>query len=215
MNEIYQVTDSIIITQTTALHAKALELLQYIVFPTLAEDEILHEAHYLKHLTIFPEGQLVALDGDKVIGGTTTMRYNFDITHPAHHTFSETVAGGWLTNHEPNGEWLYGIDVSVHPDYRGRGIAKAFYEIRSKIAADLGCKGQLTVGMLNGYYKYRDTMDIDTYYQKVKNHEIFDPTVSVQEKIGFEIVGLMKDYLNDPTCGNAGAIIVLENKFKQ
>ncbi|MBK9456210.1 MAG: hypothetical protein IPO24_11780 [Bacteroidetes bacterium] len=69
--------------------------------------------------------------------------------------------------------------------------------------------------MLNGYYKYRDTMDIDTYYQKVKNHEIFDPTVSVQEKIGFEIVGLMKDYLNDPTCGNAGAIIVLENKFKQ
>lgn len=214
MNEIYQVTESIIITQTKAEHAKALEILQYIVFPTLAEDEILHEAHYLKHLTIFPEGQLVALDGDKVIGGTTTMRYNFDINHPAHHTFSETVAGGWLTNHEPDGEWLYGIDVSVHPDYRGRGIAKAFYEIRSKTAAELGCRGQLTVGMLNGYYKYRDTMDIDSYYQKVKNHEIFDPTVSVQEKIGFEIVGLMKDYLNDPTCGNAGAIIVLENKFK-
>ena len=74
MNEIYQVTDSIIIAQTTAEHAKALELLQYIVFPTLAEDEILHEAHYLKHLTIFPGGPLVALDRQTVTGGATTMR---------------------------------------------------------------------------------------------------------------------------------------------
>ena len=53
-------------------------------------------------------------------------------------------------------------------------------------------------------------MSIDEYYEKVKNHELFDPTVSVQEKVGFEIVGLMKDYLNDPTCGNAGAVIVLD-----
>lgn len=208
MIETIYLSETICITPTRAHHAKALEALQYVVFPTLAEDEILHEAHYLKHLDIFPEGQLVALDGDRVIGGTTTMRYHFDIEHPVHHTFSETVAGGWLTNHDPEGEWLYGIDVSVHPDYRGRGIAKSFYSIRQEIAKQLGCKGQLTVGMLNGYIQYAKQMDIDTYYQKVLNHEIFDPTVSVQEKIGFQIVGLMKDYLNDPTCGNAGAIIV-------
>ena len=44
----------------------------------------------------------------------------------------------------------------------------------------------------------------------MKRKEIFDPTVSVQEKVGFEIVGFMKDYLNDPTCGNSGAVIVLD-----
>jgi hypothetical protein len=63
--------------------------------------------------------------------------------------------------------------------------------------------------MLNGYHRYADAMDIETYYEKVKAHEIFDPTVSVQEKIGFQIKGLVKDYLSDPTCGNAGAIIVM------
>lgn len=200
---------NILFTNTKPEHVSALEELQYIVFPNLAEDEILHAEHYLKHLEIFPEGQLVALDKNKVVGGTTTMRYNFNIDNPVHHTFNETVAGGWLTNHDPNGEWLYGIDVSVHPDYRGRGIAKEFYRIRSAIAKELGCKGQLTVGMLNGYINYKEEMSIDEYYLKVKNHEIFDPTVSVQEKIGFEIKGLMKDYLNDPTCGNAGAVIVM------
>lgn len=205
-----ELNNNIIITNTQPEHASALEELQYIVFPDLAEEEILHKAHYLKHLEIFPEGQFVALDGNKVIGGTTTMRYDFDLNHPAHHTFSEIVAGGWLTNHQPHGEWLYGIDVSVHPDYRGKGIAKAFYNKRQQLAKELGCKGQLTVGMLNGYFNYKDHMDIDTYYQKVLHHEIFDPTVSVQEKIGFEIRGLIKDYLNDPTCGNAGAIIVMK-----
>jgi hypothetical protein len=64
--------------------------------------------------------------------------------------------------------------------------------------------------MLNGFINYKNEMNIDEYYDKVLNHEIFDPTVSVQEKIGFKIKGLMKDYLNDPTCGNAGAIIVME-----
>ncbi|MBC8047157.1 MAG: GNAT family N-acetyltransferase [Fimbriimonadaceae bacterium] len=203
-------TTKIKIIHTKPEHARALEDLQYIVFPNLTEDEILHKEHYLKHLEIFPDGQLVALHEDKVIGATTTMCYNFDLNNPVHHTFSETVAGGWLTNHDPNGEWLYGIDVSVHPDYRGQGIAKTFYRLRNEIAKELGCKGQFTVGMLNGYYKYKDALTIDEYYLKVKNHEIFDPTVSVQEKIGFEIKGLMKNYLNDPTCGNAGAIIVMQ-----
>ncbi|MFN0274426.1 MAG: GNAT family N-acetyltransferase [Chitinophagales bacterium] len=204
-----RLANNVVIRHTQKIHCASLEELQYIVFPNLAEDEILHKEQYLKHLEIFPEGQLVALVEDKVIGGTTTMRYNFDLNNPVHHTFSETVAGGWLTNHDPNGEWLYGIDVSVHPDYRGQGVAKAFYNIRNEIAKELGCKGQLTVGMLNGYYKYAEGMTVDEYYLKVKNHEIFDPTVSVQEKVGFEIKGLMKDYLNDPTCGNAGAIIVM------
>ena len=140
------------------------------------------------------------------------MRYHFDLENPVHHTFSETVAGGWLTNHDPNGAWLYGIDVSVHPDYRGRGIARELYRLRSEIAKELGCKGQLTIGMLNGYINFKNEMTIEEYYEKVKSHALFDPTVSVQEKIGFEIKGLMKDYLNDPTCGNAGAVIVMRDE---
>ena len=52
-------------------------------------------------------------------------------------------------------------------------------------------------------------MDVAKYFEKVKAGELFDPTVSVQQKLGFEIVGLMKDYLHDPTCGNAGALLVL------
>ena len=154
----------------------------------------------------------MALDGDKVVGATSTIRYHFDINKQEHHTFFEMMAGGWFTTHEPNGDWLYGMDLSVHPGYRSKGIAKALYNKRIELCKQIGLKGQMTVGMLNGYDKVRNEMSVDEYYNKVKNHDLFDPTVSVQEKLGFEIVGLMKDYLNDPTCGNAGAVIVMEAK---
>lgn len=203
-------SSGIVIVPMQQEHAEQLESLQRIVFPSLAEEELLHAEQYKKHVELFPEGQFVALDGDKVIGATSSIRYHYDPDVYEHHSFFEIMGGGWFTTHEPNGEWLYGMDVSVHPDYRGKGVAKALYRARQQTCRDLGLKGQMTVGMLNGYDKVRNEMSIDEYYEKVKNHEIFDPTVSVQEKVGFKISGLMKDYLNDPTCGNAGAVIVMD-----
>ena len=87
-------------------------------FPTLVEDELLSVPKYRKHLDLFPEGQIVALvreNGREVaVGSTSTFRTNFDfINHQ--HTFMEAIADGWLTNHEPDGRWLYGADMSVHP----------------------------------------------------------------------------------------------------
>jgi predicted N-acetyltransferase YhbS len=197
-----------------AEHAEQLEALQRIVFPSLAEEELLHAEQYKKHVEIFPEGQFVALDGENVVGATSTIRYHFDINHQEQHTFYQVMGGGWFTTHDANGEWLYGMDVSVHPDYRGKGIARALYRARQYTANRLGLKGQMTVGMLNGYSNVSNGLSIEEYYEKVKAREIFDPTVSVQEKIGFKIIGLMKDYLNDATCGNAGAVIVLDANLK-
>jgi GNAT superfamily N-acetyltransferase len=191
-------------------YASQLEALQHKVFPHLAEDEILHARQYLRHLEIFPEGQFTAMDGETVAGATTTMRYQYDIHHPHYHTFKEAMGGGWLTTHDPDGEWLYGVDVCVDPAYRKMGIARALYRARQHTCRMLGLKGQLTVGMLNGYEKLRDELTIDEYFLKVRQEEIFDATVSVQKKIGFEIIGLMKNYLHDPTCGNAGALLILD-----
>lgn len=200
----------IIITHTITQYATQLEALQRKVFPSLAEDELLHADQYKKHIEIFPEGQFVALDKEKVAGGTTTMRYHYDVSYPRHHTFREVMGGGWLTTHDPNGEWLYGIDVSVDPGHRKMGIAKGLYRSRQHTCRELKLKGQLIVGMLNGYDRIRSEMTIEEYYEKVKRKETFDPTVSVQMKVGFEIVGFMKDYLHDPTCDNSGALMVLD-----
>lgn len=188
-------------------HADRLEELQRIVFPTLAEEELILAKHYLRHLELFPEGQFVITYHDQVVGATTTMRADFDFDH-YHHTFNETIAGGWLTNHNPHGSWLYGLDVSVHPDFRRRGLATVLYDARQQVVIRLALKGQITVGMLNGYGKVSEQMSGEEYYAELLAGIRTDPTVSTQIKVGFKPLGLIPEYLNDPSCGNFGVMLV-------
>ena len=197
------------VQHTQPEHAAQLEALQKIVFPTLADDELIKAKHYLKHLEIFSEGQFVITDKDVVVGMTSSMRSSFDFAD-YHHTFKETIAGGWMTNHNPNGDWLYGLDIGIHPDYRGLGLARALYKARHEIARQLNLKGQLTVGMMSGYGAVSNEMSGENYYQELIDKKRFDPTISAQMKIGFEPIALIPNYVNDPVCGGFGVLIKLD-----
>ena len=199
----------LLIQNTRPEHAEQLEELQRIVFPTLSADEHIRAVHYLRHLELFPEGQFVITDKDKVVGMTTTMRTNFDFAN-YHHTFAETIAGGWLTNHNPNGDWLYGLDMGILPACRGQGLARMLYRARHEMARSLGLKGQLTVGMMSGYGAVSNEMSGETYYQELIAGKRKDPTLTKQMKIGFEPIALMPEHLNDPVCGNYGVLIKIE-----
>jgi GNAT superfamily N-acetyltransferase len=201
--------DGLVIQNTRPEHAKSLEALQKIVFPTLADDELIRAEHYLRHVEVFPEGQFVITDHDKVIGMTTTMRTKFDFGNH-HHTFKETIAGGWLSNHDPEGDWLYGLDMGILPAYRGRGLARMLYRARHEMARTLGLKGQLTVGMMSGYGAVSSQMTGEQYYQEFISNKRKDPTLTPQLKIGFEPVALMPEHLNDPVCGNFGVLIKID-----
>lgn len=203
-----EIPGGLVVASTAPEHAEQLQTLQDICFPTLAVEQRFRAPHYLKHIELFPEGQFVVLDGDKVVGMTSTVQLDFDFEHPGHN-FDDIIQGGWLTAHNPKGAWLYGADIGTDPTYRRRGIAKALYVARHDTVRKLGLKGQVTVGMLPGYAKVRDTMTIREYYEGVKDGRLNDPTVSAQMAVGFEVRGLMTDYLDDPVCDNSGACLVL------
>ncbi len=206
----YQFTleSGITVDSTRPEHAAALEELQRTVFPTLADGERFKREHYLKHLELFPEGQFVALDGERVVGMTSTIRCDFDFESPAHR-FSDIIQGGWLTSHEPDGAWLYGADMGTHPDYRRRGIARGLYAARQWTVRRFELRGQVMVGMLRGYGDVKSEMSADAYYESLLRKERSDPTISAQLSVGFEPLGLVPDYLNDPVCDNYGVLMVL------
>ncbi|MEZ4585365.1 MAG: GNAT family N-acetyltransferase [Gemmatimonadales bacterium] len=190
-------------------HAEPLEELQRAVFPSLADDERFKAEHYRHHLTLFPEGQLVVTDGSRVVAATSTIRRDFDFDAPDH-SFAEIIAGGWLDSHRPKGAWLYGVDVSVHPDWRRRGLGRALYAARQELVWRLGLRGQLAAGMLRGYGALQDRITAREYLDQVRLGGIFDPTVSMQLRVGFEIVELLPDHLHDPVCAGYAALIVLD-----
>ena len=205
-----KLADGLAVAHTRPEHAGQLEELQRVCFPTLADEERFKSSHYLKHIELFDAGQLVVLDGETVVGATTTLRLNFDFHH-VDHTFADIIQGGWLTSHQPKGEWLYGADVGVHPKYRGRGLATALYAARQEVVWRLGLKGQVTAGMIPGYGAVKTAMTAEEYYAGVVAGQIKDSTLSMQMNVGFEPRGLLASYLNDPVCDNYSVLLVLES----
>lgn len=196
----------LVLCQTGPEHAERLEELQRIVFPTLADDQRFKAAHYRKHVELFPDGQLCVVDGPRVVGMTSTIRLDLEL---GDHTFAEIIQGGWLTSHRPDGRWMYGADVGTHPDYRGRGIARALYAARHRVVRRLGLDGQFTVGMPSGYGAVAHEVSAEDYYAQLVAGARRDPTVSVQMKIGFEPRRLIAGYIDDPVCGGYGVLLVL------
>ncbi|HCR49887.1 MAG TPA: hypothetical protein DIW24_09670 [Bacteroidetes bacterium] len=198
----------LVVREARSEDAADMEAVQRACYPTLSEAEIITAAHFANHIRLFPEGQVVIEYNGQVIASASAIRYHYA---DKHHTFLEISDNLWFGTHEPDGEWLYGMDMGVAPDYRGKGLARQMYNARHQVCLRLGLKGQIIVGMLSGYQTYNSQYDdqytIEQYYEKVKNGEVFDPTVSVQERNGFTITSLITEYLDDPCCGNAGAFL--------
>jgi GNAT superfamily N-acetyltransferase len=189
--------------------APQLAHLQEVVFPDLIPEERMEDIHFSSHVDLFPDGQWVAEIDGKIAGSTSSIRYHFDPEHPEMHRFADLFDDGFMRTHQPEGNWLYGMDMAVFPEFRGLGIARKLYRARQNLVRELGLEGQVTVGMLNGFAAHSSQYTLEKYYQALVDGVLKDPTVSVQQKIGFKLCGLMKDYLSDPTCGNAGVLLVL------
>ena len=194
----------ILITHTRPEHLPHCAELQRVCFPTLAPEEHLTEAHIARHLGLFPEGQFVAIETgtSRVIGMTAGFRTHFDFNHTHGHTFLRAVSGGWFSRHNPHGSHYYGADMSVHPDFRGRGLARGFHEARKELCRNLGLKGQAVCGMIPGYAAYTRVMTAFEYVNHVVKGAIYDSTLTTQIRNGFQVRGLVANYVMDaPTRG--------------
>lgn len=105
--------------------------LQQICFPNNMEP---WERDQLEsHLRIFPEGQFCVTYEGKIVGSCSSLMLNFD-EYDDKHTWDEITDKGYITNHDPEGFNLYGIEVMVHPEYRRMKIGARLYEARKELA---------------------------------------------------------------------------------
>jgi GNAT superfamily N-acetyltransferase len=191
--------------------AEQLEAVQRASFPHLSEEEIITAAHYRAQIKVFPEGQFAVVDeAGKVVASSTDMRCKMDFDH-YQHRFIEQVGHNWLTTHDPEGDWLYGADIGVHPQYRGHGLSKLLYDARKDLCRRLNLKGHVAGGLLAGYGAMADRMTPEAYVAEVVAGTRFDPTLSIQLRRGFVAMGIIRDYVDDPSCADTAALIVWKN----
>ncbi len=143
----------------------------------------------------FPQGQFVAVFDGQIIGYCSTFRVREHLALGAHR-WGEITGGGYISRHVPDGDWLYGAEVFVDPDFRGSRIGQRLYQARKELCVRLGCKGIVFGGRLPGLHRrLKQFGSPQAYVDAVVEKRARDPVLSFQLRNGFEVVGVLENYL--------------------
>ncbi len=191
-------TTPIIVRPTTISDVPALLALQKRVYPTIAPWK---SEQLVRQLTMFPQGQLVAVRGEQLLGCASSLVILWD-EWADEHTWMEITSAGTFQAHNPHGFTLYGAEVFVDPDTRGQSVGHLLYEGRRKVCKQLNMRRIIACGRLPGYQALADQMSVELYAKKVLWGDLQDPVLSFQLREGFRYCGIMSGYL--PEDGESG-----------
>jgi GNAT superfamily N-acetyltransferase len=150
----------------------------------------------------FPEGQLVALKDDQIVGYCASFRTTREVAFKPH-SWWEITGHGAAKTHRPDGEWLYGMEVMVDPSARRQRVGSRLYEARKDLCRRLGLRGIVGCGRMPGLKASGLTAE-----EYVRSRASADPVLSFQLGQGFVIEGVIADYLPDPDSRDHGAFLV-------
>lgn len=182
--------------------------LNKIAYPTMAEDNVVWKRkHVESHLQVFPEGQVVALSGDRIVGAASSLIVSLGKDPLRDHTWNGITDSGYFKNHIADGDTLYGADVCTHPDYRGRGVGAALYEARRQLCRKLNLRRIVLGGRLYGYGRHASHLSADEYARRVEAGELKDLVLSFQLREGFTLRKVMANYLLDRRSRNYASFL--------
>jgi len=164
-------------------------------YPSFGTHGVYSEAQLRGQMHQFPEGQFVATYEGQIIGYCATFRIPETLALKAH-DWATITGRGYASRHDPQGDWLYGMDVCVDPDFRGRRIGQRLYNERKRLCQHLRLKGVVFAGrMPNLARRWNSVGSAENYLKAVQEGKQRDPVIGFQIRNGFEIIGLLPDYL--------------------
>lgn len=185
---------SIAVRQMTRSDVDAVVALQRRVYP---EDLCWSEEELLRHLEIFPEGQLVAVDASgHVVASASSLIIDWD-DYAESAQWSVITGQGTFSTHNPLGKTLYGADMCVDPLARRSGIGTLFYDARKRIVRERRLKRLLTGGRIPGYAEVSQELSPEEYVEEVVAGRRKDPTLSFQLANGLVVLDVVPEYLED------------------
>jgi predicted amidohydrolase/ribosomal protein S18 acetylase RimI-like enzyme len=157
----------------------------------------------------FPGGQFVAEYMGQIVGHCATFIIGEDLAL-RQHTWDEITGHGLAARHDPDGDYLYGMEVSVHPDFRRLRVGQRLYDARRALCQEYGLKGIVFGGRMPGYARQaRQFPDPLVYAQGVAEKQVKDNVISFHLANGFELLGVLRNYLpsDKPSGGHATHMI--------
>ena len=152
------------------------------------------KAQWDSMMKIFPEGQIcIDLDG-RIVASSSSLIVDFDL-HSEWHDWKVISDNGFIRNHDPEGDSLYGIEIMVSPKFRGMRLARRLYDGRKALCREKNLVRMVIGGRIPGYLKYAKKLSAREYVEKVQSKELYDPVLTAQLANGFTLQRLIPDYM--------------------
>jgi predicted amidohydrolase/GNAT superfamily N-acetyltransferase len=151
-------------------------------------------AHVQSQIANFAAGQIGVFYNDELVASSCSLMVDYDLCSDWH-DWKQVADRGYIRNHNPKGDVLYGIEIMVDPEYRGMRLARRLYEARKQLARDNNLKAIVIGGRIPGYGAHKDEMTAHEYVQNVEDKTLYDPVLTTQLANGFELKQLIPDYL--------------------
>ncbi len=158
------------------------------------EDSTWEKRNIKNLLSKFSDGQLcIEVDG-KMVAAALAIIVDYK-KFGDNHTYDQITGSETFNTHDDNGDVLYGIDVVVHPDYRGLRLARRLYDARKELCENLNLRAIMAGGRMPLYSQYAEELSARAYLKKVREKEINDPILNFQLSNEFHVKKIIKNYL--------------------
>lgn len=113
--------------------------------------------------------------------------------------WKEISDAGFIRNHDPEGDTLYGIEIMVDPALRGMKLSRRLYDARKQLVREKNLARIIIGGRISGYHQHAEQMTAHEYVDRVVAKELTDPVLTPQLANGFVLKRLIPDYLPSDT----------------
>ncbi|MBK0377800.1 carbon-nitrogen hydrolase family protein [Mucilaginibacter segetis] len=166
------------------------------------------DANSIKRLLkLFPEGQICVTVNNVVVGCALSIIVDYD-KFGDNHTYKQITGDSSFKTHTDKGDVLYGIEIFVHPDFRGLRLARRLYEGRKALCEKLNLKSIIAGGRIPNYKKHQNELTPRQYIDKVKYKEIYDPILSFQLSNDFHVRKILRNYLPEDVSSKGFATLI-------
>src|SRR5690606_3804087 len=138
---------------------------QSAAYPDYSEGGMYDLRTYEMQFAAFPEGQFLAEIDGQVVGYATSLIVQLD-EGPHTYEYDELTGSGTFSTHTPGGDTLYGADIAVHPDFRGKGVAGKLYVARKQLMRKYNLRRMVAYGRLTGFPEYAGRLTAQEYVDK-------------------------------------------------
>lgn len=199
--------DPIAIRQSTSQDLDRLMVVERATWPPHLQFD---REHFESHLEVFPEGSICASMDDQIVGYGVIeiIDYKWLLSLPEWTWYAATDNGFIRNSHNPNGDTMYGVSLSVLPDYTLKGVGEAMLINYARIAIRKNLRRALVEARIPLFSASREKhgYSVEQYVFGGKAREL-----NFYERVGMKVGTILSNYVEDPESCNYAVIMHWDN----